>query len=416
MSDTTYYTSKCGLKCVFIRREGFVSKYAGIGTSFGGAYQKFYKDGVYYELKTGVAHFLEHKNFTMPDGKDCLELFSLMNTESNAYTSSEQTMYYCQTNDDLEESLRLLLKMYFTKGFTKENIESEKSIILSELESIYDEVDSRIEDICLKTLYPNDSISLEILGTKEDILSMNYEDLDLAYSSFYTPKNSLLVLVADMEPNQIIPILEDELAKFSFKEQEIIFLPTVESKKPEKAKVIYEDIPYPEVHILGRMDSLNYKTPILTNILLSIFDTLFSVEAPFYKELMEKNLLLSDDIETIVSTHQFGSYFHLYTYTNSPEELRDLILNKIKSLKEEEFLYPIAKSSIKCYICDHIRALDSIWYVGEDTLSLGLEGNSYEEETELFMNLKEEDFKKYIPYIRDAMLTDIIVFPKNVKK
>lgn len=415
MSDTINYITKSGLPCVFIKRKGFQNKFVGIGTRFGGAYQKVYKNQKEYKLKSGLAHFLEHKTFTMSDGSDCLELFLDMNAESNASTSQEQTCYYFTTYDSIEDPLRLLIDMFFTKGYKKSDVETEKNIILQELESTFDEVDFRIEDICIKTLYPNDSYSIDALGTKEDILSITKEDLDFAHDLFYTPKNSFLVVVGDIDENHIIKILEDSLSKYKFNDFDLKIEKTYSSKEPLKPRIIYEDIPYPELHVLGRIDSLNNKSPILTNILIALFDNLFSVEAKFFKKLQKEDLLLSDDIENLVSTHEFGSYFHLCAFTNNPNYLVKLVIDKIKNFSLNDFNSKISLATIKCYICDHIRAKDSIFFIGDDTLNLGLEGNSYQKEEELLLNLKEEDLIKYIDYIKNALLTYVIVFPKNVK-
>lgn len=416
MSDTTYYKTSCGLRCIFVKRVGFIGKYAGIGVHFGGAHQKYYKDGKLYKSKTGIAHFLEHKAFILPDGHDALCDFDLLNAEANAYTTHEQTIYYFKTNDSIEEPLRLLIKMFFTKGFTKENIDSEKPIIVSEYEEVFDEVDKRIHSEAMNLLYPSDPYSIEILGTKEDILNMEYKDLEEAYTSFYTPNNSILTIVGDIDIEDIENIIENELSKYTFNKSNITPIPFIESKMPLDAKIIYEDVPYPEVHILGRIDELNYHTPLIPNKMIALFDSLFSVEASFFKKIQELNLLILDDIECSFGSHEYGAYFCLDAYTFEPLKLKDLIIDKLKNLSKDDFDSNISMATIKSYKSDCIRALDSISYIGDETLSLAIEGPGYEEEKRALLNTKEEDLLEYIPYIKNSLITYLIVFPKNVKK
>lgn len=415
MSDTINFVTKNGLKCIFVKRKGFIGKYAGIGCHYGSSHQKYYKNGELYESKTGIAHFLEHKAF-MVDNHDALYDFENLNADANAYTTHEQTVYYFTTNDEIFAPLRLLIHMYFTKGYTKENIETEKPIILSELEEAFDDVDKRIHDKCMKLLYPKDSYSIEILGEKEDIKNMSYQDLDIAFDSFYTPKNSILTIVGDLDIDKLKEVIEDEMSKITYSINDIKPIPFIESKESNSPITIYEDIPYPELHIMGRMEDLNYYTPLIPNKMISLLDCIFSVEAPFYKELQEKNLLILDDIEYSIGSHEFGSYFIIDIYTSDPETLKDLILNKLNNLSVEDFNKDISMATIKSYKSDCIRALDSISYIGDETLALAIEGPGYEEEKRVLLSTKEEDIKAFIPYIKNSNKTYLIALPKNVKK
>ena len=245
---------------------------------------------------------------------------------------------------------------------------------------------------------------------------MEYEDLEEAYTSFYTPKNSILTIVGDIDIEEIEKIIENELSKYSYNESNIIPIPFIESNKPLEAKIMYEDVPYPEIHILGRIDELNYHTPLIPNKMIALFDSLFSVEASFFKKLQELNLLILDDIECSFGSHEYGAYYCLDIYTLDPLKLKDLIIEKLKNLSKDDFDKNISMATIKSYKSDCIRALDSISYIGDETLSLAIEGPGYEEEKRVLLNTKEEDLLEYIPYVKNSLITYLIIFPKNVKK
>ena len=414
MSDTTYYEAKGGLRCIFVKREGFQSKYVGLGLHYGSSHKKYYRNGEFYESKSGIAHFLEHKAFIF-DGHDALIDFDKFNAEANAYTGLEQTIYYFGTNDDLIPPLKLLIQMVFSKGFTKENIEKEKPIILSELEEANDQVDKRIREACSKLLYPKDPYSIEILGTKEDIENMELKDLEIAFEDFYTPKNSILTIVGDIDIEEVKVAIDSVMENIHIKENDIKRIPFIESKTPLSPITIYEDIPYPELHIMGRIDNLNYSMPIIPNKMIALLDSIFSVEAPFYKMLQKKNLLLLDDIEYSISSFEYGTYFIIDIYTNNPITLKDLILDKLKNLSIKDYDSDISGRTIKSYKSDFIRALDSISFVGDETLSLALEGTGYECEKDALLNTKDKDIIDFIPYIKNSLMTYLIALPNNVK-
>ena len=64
--------------------------FAMFGTQYGSIDCKFKtdKDTDYLELPDGVAHFLEHKMFDMPDGDNALNMLSANGADPNAFTSS----------------------------------------------------------------------------------------------------------------------------------------------------------------------------------------------------------------------------------------------------------------------------------------------------------------------------------------
>ena len=60
----------CKMKIRYCKREGFNRSYVGIGVNYGSKDFNFIHDGVEYKTKSGIAHFIEHKCFSMPDGSD----------------------------------------------------------------------------------------------------------------------------------------------------------------------------------------------------------------------------------------------------------------------------------------------------------------------------------------------------------
>ena len=64
----------------------FTTKYGSVNNEFG-----LGKDGKFYKVPNGIAHFLEHKLFTKEDGSDVMEDFSKLGCSSNAYTTDIRT-------------------------------------------------------------------------------------------------------------------------------------------------------------------------------------------------------------------------------------------------------------------------------------------------------------------------------------
>lgn len=169
MDNWFTYTTKQGLKVIFIKKEGFVKGYCGIGCKYGGANVRFTANHKEIRSPYGIAHFIEHKLFRMPDGSDAFMTFNTQNASANAYTASDKTIYYFTKNEDISDSLRLLLEMYFTPVFTKEDIEREKSIIISEIRMYEDNVGYQITQQGVGLLYPKDDYSYPITGDEKSV-------------------------------------------------------------------------------------------------------------------------------------------------------------------------------------------------------------------------------------------------------
>ena len=80
-----------GLPVYVIPKKGFDKTYAMFAANFGSVDCHFSADGNDIKIPNGVAHFLEHKMFEQPDGKDAFAVFSKYGAQANAFTSFDMT-------------------------------------------------------------------------------------------------------------------------------------------------------------------------------------------------------------------------------------------------------------------------------------------------------------------------------------
>ena len=106
-----------GLSIYVVPRPGFQKKTAFAAVNYGGAMRNFTLDGRRVETPAGVAHFLEHKMFDLPEG-NALNIFSERGAEANAYTGGDMTAYYFECDELFDENLELLLRLVTTPHFT----------------------------------------------------------------------------------------------------------------------------------------------------------------------------------------------------------------------------------------------------------------------------------------------------------
>ena len=195
-----------GLTVLVVPRPGFSRKMAYFVTDFGSIHTDFRMDGQEYKAPAGVAHFLEHKMFDLPGGRDVSAEFAALGANVNAFTSYDMTAYYFSCTDNFESSLRLLMEFVSMPYFTDESVAKEMGIIDQEIGMNTDAPDSRVFDNLTAILYDNHPIRVPILGTSETIRRITPQMLYDCHRAFYTPGNMILCVVGDVEPNRVAEI------------------------------------------------------------------------------------------------------------------------------------------------------------------------------------------------------------------
>ena len=213
--DETLYTTRLenGLSVVVVPRSGFTKKLAYFVTDYGAIHTAFSFEGQSHRVPDGVAHYLEHKLFDMPGGRDVSEEFASYGAMTNAFTSYDMTAYYFSCTDHFEECLHLLLEFVSTPYFTQESVEKERGIIDQEIGMNADAPDSVVFEELMKAVYAEHPIRVPILGTSESIREITPETLELVHRAFYTPGNMLLCVIGDVDPDQVCQMARSVLGE-----------------------------------------------------------------------------------------------------------------------------------------------------------------------------------------------------------
>lgn len=197
-----------GLTVQVVPRPGFRKKLAYFATDFGSIHTDFELDGKRYQVPAGVAHFLEHKMFDMPGGRDVSAEMAALGANVNAFTSFDMTAYFFGCTENFEECLRILLEFVSTPYFTGESVRKEMGIIDQEIGMNVDAPDTRIFEALMACLYARHPIRVPILGTSETIRQITPEILHTCHRAFYTPGNMMLCVVGDVDPDRVAAIAE----------------------------------------------------------------------------------------------------------------------------------------------------------------------------------------------------------------
>ena len=210
--DETVHTHICenGLTVRVVHRPGFTRKMAYFVTDFGAVHTDFELDGKTYHVPSGIAHFLEHKMFELPE-RDVSAEFAALGANVNAFTSYDMTAYYFTCSENFRESLALLLEFVSTPYFPVESVQREMGIIDQEIGMYEDTPDSQVFENLMQCMYRNHAIRVPILGSRESLRNITPELLHICHQAFYTPANMILCVVGDVDAQEIVALADKVL-------------------------------------------------------------------------------------------------------------------------------------------------------------------------------------------------------------
>ena len=191
-----------GLHVMVCRKPGFTKKLCYFAVDYGAVHREFTFEGKQYATPAGIAHYLEHKMFDMPQG-DVSSQFAALGASVNAFTSYDMTAYYFSCTEQFDECLKLLLEFVSTPYFTEEMVQREMGIIGQEISMSADEPGSRVFENLMTVLYERHPIRVPVLGSHESIAQITPELLQLCHRAFYNPANMLLCVVGDVDEEQV---------------------------------------------------------------------------------------------------------------------------------------------------------------------------------------------------------------------
>ena len=200
-----------GLPVIVVPKLEYTKSFAFLATDYGGADRRFRIGRKWCDTPAGVAHFLEHKMFDQPDGTNALPVLSSMGASPNAFTSTDITAYHFECADNFDEDLKLLIDFVFTPYYTEESVAKEQGIIGQEIRMTEDNPWFALYYDFLKALYRAHPLRDSVAGTVESISHITAQTLYDCHAAFYVPRNMVLCVAGDQDPEHVFDLAQREL-------------------------------------------------------------------------------------------------------------------------------------------------------------------------------------------------------------
>ena len=158
--------------------------------------------------KKGLSHWVEHLQFKGTNRHPAAVMEKSISREGgiwNAFTYLDWTTYFeTLPANKIDLALDLEADRLQNSLFEAREVESERTVILSELEGSENEPMYRLNKAVQEASFIIHPYHFETIGTKPDLLTITRDDLFNHYRQYYTAGNCLLAVAGDFEPDAML--------------------------------------------------------------------------------------------------------------------------------------------------------------------------------------------------------------------
>ena len=166
---------------------------------------------------SGIAHFVEHTIFKGTEHRSAAVINGYLDRlggELNAFTTKEEIVFHATVlKEDLGKAASLLLELATCPTFPEQEINTEKGVVIDEIQSYKDTPSEDIYDKFEELLFKGHPLSGNILGTKASVRKISRDELLRFIKEQFHPIRMAFSIVADIEENT----MEKQILKLSGK-------------------------------------------------------------------------------------------------------------------------------------------------------------------------------------------------------
>lgn len=200
--------TSCGMQYA-VKRSGSAVGYCALSIKCGTRDEEGYH--------SGIAHFAEHTIFKGTEHHKSTAINSYLDKlggELNAYTTKEEIVIHATfLKEDFRKAATLLFELVTCPTFPENEINTEKGVVIDEINSYRDSPSEEIYDRFEEMLFMGHPLSGPILGTAASVRKITSGELKSFTGEKFRPEKMAFTVVADMDEAK----LENEALKLAGK-------------------------------------------------------------------------------------------------------------------------------------------------------------------------------------------------------
>lgn len=187
-----------------------------------------YTTGLAYFVKTGsrdetpevagVSHFLEHMVFKGTERRTAADVnreLDEIGSNSNAFTSEEQTVYYATVLPEYQERALDLLADIMRPSLRQQDFDTEKQVIIEEIHKYDDQPPFGAHEKCMAAYFQSHPLGNSVLGTVESVTNLTSDAMRAYFQQRYSPGNMTLAAAGNVDFDALIRNAERLCGKWS---------------------------------------------------------------------------------------------------------------------------------------------------------------------------------------------------------
>jgi len=180
-------------------------------------------------LGSGVSHAIEHMLFKGTPARapgDVTREINEAGGRVNAYTSLDRTVFFADMPaSHWKTGFDVLADAVMNAAFPADEWKLEREVILREVAMGEDSPESVLGKALWQTAFREDTRRHPVIGYTDVFSTLTRDDLVASYERHYTPDNTTLVIVGDIDPDAIRRYVTEQLANFKRRRRAPVVLP-----------------------------------------------------------------------------------------------------------------------------------------------------------------------------------------------
>ncbi len=211
------------------------------------SWQVWYKVGSRNESLnfTGIAHYLEHIMFKGTDQfakGEIAQAIQLRGGIFNAFTGDDYTAYFENFSpENLELAIKIEADRMRNAKIDKEEVELERSVIVSELEGNRNKPFSTLYENLKAQAFSVHTYRNPIIGWRDDLDNINSERIKEFYDTFYYPDNAVAILVGNFDEKLALELIEKYFGDYEANPKTLPKVPQEPKQIGNKRMTIYNE-------------------------------------------------------------------------------------------------------------------------------------------------------------------------------
>ena len=367
----------------------------------------------------GIAHMIEHMLFKGTKSMNAKQLAvrcAIIGGSLNAYTSKENTEFYCKTLPScLKEAVDILGDMICNPKLDPEDLEKEKGVVCEEIDMYKDSPEDGVHEILQKKIWKKQPLGYLISGKKKNVKRFTVQELRAFMDKYYVGENMVISVAGNFNKVETLNWIKKAFEKVPTKNE--IFVNNRETPEYSKADFVKgKDIEQLHMNIAFQapsfLDDDRYAAVILNNILGS------DVNSRLFQTVRENNGL-TYSVCSYPSSFSDTGLLHIYAAMNEQQfsKVKSLIDNIINDLNQKGITSTELNNAKKQTVVEMSLNRDSTasrMSANAKNVIYNIPWEPFEDKIDAINNITKSDVNKLIKkYLKNENMSMGIIGPVN---